>query len=377
MTQLLVGILLVAVILLAMGVIWLATRRRTSADGDFAALRHDMQTALSSHSQAVNTQLGQVLQTVLQQLGQVTSSLQEGLSSSGQLVSQAQAAVASELRSSQEVLGRVGKQLGEIQQAGRELSQATQTLQSVLGGAKTRGSLGEVALEALLADALPRSAYETQYRFSTGAIVDAIIRAGEKIIAIDSKFPLESYRRMADSAPAASSGSSSPEDARKDFFQAVRKHAESVAEKYILQNEGTLDVALMFVPSESVYYELLMTSDAKLGRLDDHCRGKGILPVSPNTLHAYLSAILMGLKGMQVEENAKHLQAGLAGLQSQLDSFAKVYDTLGGHLRHAQQCYDEADRKLDRTRGHLEQMAQGSLPEAQLPLKALEPASKD
>jgi len=365
MTQLLVGILLVAVILLAMGVIWLATRRRTSADGDFAALRHDMQTALSSHSQSVNTQLGQVLQTVLQQLGQVTTSLQDGLSSSGQLVSQAQAAVASELRNSQEVLGRVGKQLGEIQQAGRELSQATQTLQSVLGGAKTRGSLGEVALEALLADALPRSAYETQYRFSTGAIVDAIIRTGEKIIAIDSKFPLETYRRMADS----------PEDARKEFFQAVRKHAESVAEKYILQNEGTLDVALMFVPSEGVYYELLMTSDAKLGRLDDHCRGKGILPVSPNTLHAYLSAILMGLKGMQVEENAKHLQAGLAGLQSQLDSFAKVYDTLGGHLRHAQQCYDEADRKLDRTRGHLEQMAQGSLPEA--PLKALEPASRD
>lgn len=367
MTQLLVGILLVAVILLAMGVIWLATRRRTPADSDFAALRHDMQTALSSHSQAVNTQLGQVLQTVLQQLGQVTTSLQDGLSSSGQLVSQAQAAVASELRNSQEVLGRVGKQLGEIQQAGRELSQATQTLQSVLGGAKTRGSLGEVALEALLADALPRSAYETQYRFSTGAIVDAIIRTGEKIIAIDSKFPLETYRRMADS----------PEDARKEFFQAVRKHAESVAEKYILQNEGTLDVALMFVPSEGVYYELLMTSDAKLGRLDDHCRGKGILPVSPNTLHAYLSAILMGLKGMQVEENAKHLQAGLAGLQSQLDSFAKVYDTLGSHLRHAQQCHDEADRKLDRTRGHLEQMAQGSLPEAPLPLKALEPASKD
>lgn len=370
MTQLLVGILLVAVILLAVGVIWLAPRRRTPADGDFAALRQDMQAALSSHSQAVNAQVGQVLQTVIQQLGQVRSSLQEGLSSSGQLVSQTHVALTTEL-------GRVRTQLGEFQQAGRELSQATQTLQSVLGGAKTRGSLGEVALEALLADALPRSAYETQYRFSTGAIVDAIVRAGERIVSIDSKFPLESYRRMADSAPAVGSGTSSPEDARKEFFHAVRKHAESVAEKYILQNEGTLDVALMFVPSEGVYYELLMTSDGKLGRLDDHCRSKGILPVSPNTLHAYLSAILMGLKGMQVEENAKHLQAGLAGLQSQLDLFAKVYDTLGGHLRHAQQCYDEADHKLERTRGHLEQMAQGSLPEAQLPLKALEPASKD
>ena len=363
--QVTVAALLVLVILLAVGVVWLSTRRVDSSKSDFATLRQEMQTALLSHSQSVNTQVGQMLQTVLQQLGQVRSSVQEGLSNSGQLVSQAHAAVATELRNSQEVLGRVGKQLGEIHQAGRDLSQATQTLQSVLGGAKTRGSLGEVALETLLADALPRSAYETQYRFSTGAIVDAIVRTGGKIVSIDSKFPLEVYRRMMDSG----------EDARREFFQVVRKHAESVAEKYILQDENTLDVALMFVPSEGVYYELLMTADAKLGRLDDHCRGKGILPVSPNTLHAYLSAIMMGLKGMQVAENAKHLLAGLAGLQGQLDSFAKVYDTLGGHIRHAQQCYDEAERKLDRTQGNLEQMAQGTLPE--IPEKALEAASID
>ena len=365
MTQALMAALIAVVILLALGIVWLSMRRRGDGESQISALRQDMQTALQAHSQAVNTQLGQVLQTVLQQLGQVNTSLQEGLTNSGQLVSQAQSAVATELRNSQEVLGRVGKQLGEIQQAGRDLSQATQTLQDVLGGAKTRGSLGEVALEALLADALPRSAYETQYRFSTGGIVDAVIRSGEKLIAIDSKFPLETYRRLVESG----------DDARKEFFQAVRKHAESVAEKYILQNEGTLDVALMFVPSESVYYELLMTSDAKLGRLDDYCRSKRILPISPNTLHAYLSAILMGLKGMQVEENAKHLQAGLAGLQSQLETFAKVYETLGGHIRHAQQCYDDADRKLDRARGNLEQMAQGALPDA--PMKALEAASKD
>lgn len=363
--QVMVAALSSLVICLAIGVIWLSTRRGASTQKDFASLRQDMHAALLSHSQSVNAQVAQSLQTVLQQLGQVRTSVQEGLSTSGQLVSQAQTAVAAELRNSQEVLGRVGKQLGEIHQAGRDLSQATQTLQSVLGGAKTRGSLGEVALETLLADALPRSAYETQFRFSTGTIVDAIVRTGGKIVSIDSKFPLEVYRRMLDTG----------EDARKEFFQVVRKHAEAVAEKYILQDENTLDVALMFVPSEGVYYELLMTSDAKLGRLDDHCRGKGILPVSPNTLHAYLSAIMMGLKGMQVAENAKHLLAGLAGLQGQLDSFAKVYDTLGGHLRHAQQCYDEAERKLDHTQGNLEQMAQGTLPETLT--KALEPASID
>lgn len=356
------AIIVILGILLAIAVTLLFSRRQNAPGAEIGSLRRDMQAALMAQSQALNSQLAQVTQTVLQQLGQVNSSLQDGLASSGKLVSQAQAAVATELRNSQEVLSRLGKQLGEIQQAGRDLSNATQTLQTVLGGAKTRGSLGEVALETLLADALPCSAYETQYRFLTGAIVDAVIRAGDKMIAIDSKFPLESYRRLVDSG----------EEARKEFFQAVRKHADSIAEKYILQNEGTLDVALMFVPSEGVYYELLMTSDAKLGRLDDYCRARGIFAVSPNTLHAYLSAILTGLKGMQVAENARHLLAGLAGLQSQLDSFAKMYDTLGSHLRHAQQCHDEAGRKLDRVQGNIEQMAQGALPET--PAPALEAA---
>lgn len=359
MTGLFIAIILTFGILLAITLTLLFARRQNAADAEIGTL---LQTALMAHSQAMNTQLAQVMQTVFQQLGQVNSSLQDGLASSGRLVSQAQAAVAAELRNSQEVLSHLGKQLGEIQQAGRDLSNATQTLQVVLGGAKTRGSLGEVALETLLADALPFSAYETQYRFLTGAIVDAVIRAGDKMIAIDSKFPLESYRRLVDCG----------EDARKEFFQAVRKHAESIAEKYILPNEGTLDVALMFVPSEGVYYELLMTSDAKLGRLDDYCRVRGIFAVSPNTLHAYVSAILTGLKGMQVAENARHLLAGLAGLQSQLDSFAKMYDTLGSHLRHAQQCHDDAGRKLDRVQGSIEQMAQGALPES--PAPALEPA---
>jgi DNA recombination protein RmuC len=365
---LLIGLIVALMIALAISVIALVSRRGP-AESEFSALRQEMQAALSSQAQALSGQLNQamssVTQQVTQQLGQVSESLRKGLADSGMLASQAQQAVASELKNSQELWGEVQKRLGEFHELSRGLSQATQTLQTVLGGAKTRGALGEVALESLLADALPRNAYETQFRFSTGAIVDAAIRTGEKIIPIDSKFPLESYRRLVESG----------EEARKEFFQAVRKHAESIAEKYILQDEGTLDVALMFVPSEGVFYELLMTADARLGQLDDYCRARGIIPVSPNTLHAYLSAILMGLKGLQVAENAKHLLASLAGLQGQLESFAKVYDTLGGHLRHAQQSYDDADRKLDRARASLEQMAQGALPEA--PQKALEATTQD
>ncbi len=193
---------------------------------------------------------------------------------------------------------------------------------------------------------------------------DAIVRSSERILSIDSKFPLEAYRRLLDA---------SDDAARRDFSQAVRKHADSIAEKYILPDEHTFDYALMFVPSEGVYYELLMTEDSKYGRLDEYCRSKRVFPVSPNTFYACLSAIAVSLRGQQIEENARHLFAGLAGLKKQFESFADVYERLGTHLRHAQQSYEDADSKLNRARNSLEQMSQGALPEGAP--KALESAS--
>jgi DNA recombination protein RmuC len=255
-------------------------------------------------------------------------------------------------------------QLGEVQQAGRDMSQATQTLQTILSGAKTRGTLGEVALERLLEDALPRSAYDTQHRFaSTGAIVDAIVRSGERLLSVDSKFPLEAYRRLVDSG----------EDARREFCVAVRKHADCIAEKYILPEEHTFDYALMFVPSEGVYYELLLTEDSKYGMLDEYCRSKRVFPVSPNTFYACLSAFAISLQGQKIEESTRMILAGMSGLKKQFESFTDVYEKLGNHLRHAQLSYEEADSKLTRARNSLEQMSQGALSEPDQ--KTLEPAT--
>ena len=251
-----------------------------------------------------------------------------------------------------EALARVHQQLGEVRQAGAQLSQASQTLQTILGGAKTRGILGEVALEQLLSDALPQANYEIQHRFSTGEAVDAVIHAGDKLVCVDSKFPLEAYRRLAENG----------EESRREFAKAVRVHVDAIAEKYILPGEGTLDFALMFVPSENVYYEMLVTEDTK-GRLDDYCRSHRVIPVSPNTLYAYLGAILMGLKGLQVEENAKMLLSSLGGLSKQLDLFSDVFSKVGTHLRNAQQSYTDADTRLERARTTLNQMAQGDLPD--------------
>jgi len=203
---------------------------------------------------------------------------------------------------------------------------------------------------------LPHSAYTTQYRFaSTGAIVDAIVRSGERLLSVDSKFPLEAYRRLLETG----------DDARRDFCVAVRKHADCIAEKYILPDEHTFDYALMFVPSEGVYYELLLTEDSKYGMLDEYCRSKRVFPVSPNTFYACLSAFAISLQGQKIEERTRHILAGMAGLKKQFEGFSDVYEKLGNHLRHAQQSYEEADSKLSRTRNSLEQLDQGAFSEAE------------
>ncbi len=355
-----IGILAIVVIA---AIVWSASRR---TDAQLSAVRQEMQSSLTAQSQTVLTQMNSLMQSVTQQLGQVRQELQAGVASSGQLASSAQTAMAQQLQASNEAIRKISTQLGEVQQAGRDLSQSAQTLQNVLGGAKTRGSLGEVALERLLEDALPTSAYQMQFRFlSTGATVDAIVRNGERILSIDSKFPLEAYRRLAETG----------NEARREFCTAVRKHADSIAEKYILPDEHTFDYALMFVPSEGVYYELLMSEDAKYGQLDGYCRSKHVFPVSPNTFYACLSAIASSLQGQKIAENARHLMASLEGLKKQFESFGDGYDKLGNHLRHAQGTYEDAGSKLNRARNTLEQMSQGTLPDGST--KLLEPASSE
>jgi DNA recombination protein RmuC len=342
------------------------------SDAQLSAVRQEMQNSLATQGQAVasqiNAQIGQLAQSVTQQLGQVRAELQTGVATTGQLTSDAQREVSRRLQSSTDMLMQMSQRIGEMQQTSRDLSKTTSTLQDILSGVKTRGALGETMLDTLLADALPQGAYSMQHRFgSTGSIVDAIVRSGDHLLCIDSKFPLEAYRRLVDSG----------DEARRDFSIAVRKHADSIAEKYILPHEYTLDYALMFVPSEGVYYELLMSQDSKYGRLDEYCRAKHVVPVSPNVLCAFVNAVAISLKGQKFEENARHILAGLAGVKKQLEIFSEVHEKLGNHLRHAQQSYEDADAKLTRVTNSIGQMSQGVLPEAEAVQQVLLPPSEE
>lgn len=312
--------------------------------------------AFQVHAHSVRTR--DVGATMDMRLGEVRDALQKGLADSGRLAAEAQQGVSQSLQEATRLFGDLRERLGGLEEAGRQLGQATRTLEMVLSGARTRGSLGEAALEALLADVLPSAAYELQYSFRTGTQVDAVVKLGEKLLPIDSKFPLDAYRRLAEA-----SDPKAAEQARKEFAATVRKHADDIAAKYILPAEGTLDIAFMFVASEGVYYELLLTADGK-GPLQEYCRAKRVVPVSPNSLHAYLLVILMGLHGMQVEENARRLLAALSGLEGQLNDFADLYATLGAHLKNARDRYEEAVPKLADTQRVLKEIAAGALPPA-------------
>jgi DNA recombination protein RmuC len=178
----------------------------------------------------------------------------------------------------------------------------------------------------------------------------------DKLMAIDSKFPLDAFRRI----------SAEGDEARRAFANAVKGHADSIAKKYIVPDEGTLDVALMFVPSENVYCEMLNTQDGKGAQIDEYCRNKKIIAVSPNTLYANLCVIAMGLRGMQIEENAKRLLANLSGVQKQVETFADVFEKLGTHLKNAQQSYSEADRRFEKAQNTLASVVSGGTPAASM-----------
>ncbi len=373
MSAVLIGIVVVVVLLAAW--LFLQTARNLGKEEESRArmeqLQRDLQT-LAGQTQNFSQQLGQLAQNVTKSLEGVTGALQRGVTDSATIAAQAQTAMASELKNSRETLGQIQQQLGAVQQAGHQMSQTAQTLQNILGGAKSRGSLGEVALERLLEDALPRERYQRQYRFSSGEAADAVIFLRDKLLPIDSKFPLDAFRRISEQS--AAQASPQADEARRAFVTAVKGHADSIAKKYILPNEGTLGIALMFVPSENVYYELLMTADAKAQPLDEYCRSRNVIAVSPNTLYAHLQIILMGLQGMQIEENAERLHASLAGMQKQLDNFTEVFEKVGTHLKNAQQSYSESEKRLDKAKDTLDGLLGASASDAALESAEAPPA---
>jgi DNA recombination protein RmuC len=279
------------------------------------------------------------------------------------------------LASSSQTLQQVSDRLAGIDTAAKrivdEVGPAISSLQDVLKAPAVRGSFGEFLLEQLLADILPSNHYSLQYAFRSGERVDAIVRLPEGIVPIDSKFPLSNFQRVL----AAQSTEEREREARS-FVRDVKGHIDNVS-KYILPDEGTLPFAMMYIPSESVYYEVMVRDDvcSDRGMLADYARQKNVFPVSPNTFYALLQAVAKGLRGLKVEERAREILDHLARLQGDFQHIRGDFQIMGQHISHAKTKYDEVDKRVSRFGDRLSLPLEGG--RAELPADPPQAPSSD
>ncbi len=235
------------------------------------------------------------------------------------------------------------KEAGTMNEIGRSIKE----FQEFLNSPKLRGNIGEHVLTDALGQVFSKEQYELQFRFREGQIVDAMIKSANGYIPIDSKFPLEDYRRMmANEDPAARAS------ALKDFERSVRKHIDDIAKKYILPQEGTVDFAVMYVPSESIYYEIILQSEDVM----THARNRRIILVSPNTFFHFLRVILMGLERTQLSEQSKQVWELLRGLQQDTAKFSESLGLVSRHLTNAKNAMDNATNEYGRIANRVDQI---------------------
>ena len=250
------------------------------------------------------------------------------------------------IQSSQQVLGRLNTQIGELQGTNKQmllLGTEVRRLQNILSSPKLRGQMGEWSLEHLLSQVLPKNSYELQYTFKDGKIVDALVQMPDFSVPIDAKFPLPSFEK-------AVKAENDEEKAklRKQFLNDVIKHIDKIASDYIRPAEGTLDFAIMYIPAENIYYETIVKYADDTKDILECSLDKKVIPVSPNLLYAYLMTVVMGLHGLRIEKQAAEIRQNLKKLNASFADFLSDWDVLGTHLRNAYSKYDEGHKKLDR-----------------------------
>lgn len=304
-----------------------ATASLALLQNQILSLQDQLRKSLEDTRTSVEQRLISINDTVLRQLMGVHASVKDGLVETGRTAKEVSERLVS--------LEQTNKQIYEI---GKNIS----SLQEILRAPKLRGTLGELFLGDLLEQILPKENFELQYAFKGGQRVDAVIKIGGKLVPVDSKFTLESFVRMVEAQNEADK-----RRYRKEFLSSIRARIDEI-EKYIRPDEGTFDFALMYIPAENVYYETVIKDEkyGEDGSVIYYALKKRVIPVSPNSFYAYLQAILFGLRGMKIEENAVEVLNNVTRLQSDLKRIIAEYETLGSHLQNANKKFDEIQRKV-------------------------------
>jgi len=230
-------------------------------------------------------------------------------------------AVNERLDNAAKVISQVQRNLGEMSEIGKGI----RTLQDFLQSPKLRGGLGEEVLKEMIGQTFPKNAFHLQYPFKSGMKVDAVLKTDAGLLCIDSKFPMENFNLMI-------KGETETErnTGKKQLIQDVKKHIEDISKKYILPEEGTMDFALMYIPSEAVYYEIV-----NIPELSTLARRMRVYPVSPNTLYAHLQVLLLSFEGKDLEQKSKEVFRTLRAIQKDYEKTNDNLSLLQKHLTNA------------------------------------------
>lgn len=228
--------------------------------------------------------------------------------------------ISERLDNAAKVVGLVQKELGSMSEIGRQLSD----FQHFLRSPKMRGNLGEQILKDLLEQVIPRDSFVMQYKFRSGNVVDAIIKTRDKIYPIDSKFPLENFNKIEKTKD-----EKEKKQLAREFISDVRKHIRSVSDKYIVPEEGTVDFAIMYIPSESLYYEVITKYNEEL---NNYAIERKVFLVSPNSFFYFLRTVMLGMEGQKLEENSKKILELLQTLQKDNKIFGEGLSILDRHV---------------------------------------------
>lgn len=217
-----------------------------------------------------------------------------------------------------------------------------QSLQDILKNTKQRGILGEYFLETTLKNVLPPDNYKMQYKFKDGEIVDAVVFVGKNIVPVDSKFSLENYEKIMNAA-----NDTEREKYEKLFKQDLKNRIDETS-KYIRPDEGTMEFAFMFIPSETIYYDLLMRSSQvnSTDLIEYAFNQKHVIIVSPTNFLAYLQTVLQGLRAFQIEENAKEIRGNVEKLGKHISAYEEYFKKLGNNLGTTVNSYNAAYKEL-------------------------------
>lgn len=308
-----------------------------------------LQNQLNASSQQTAQQVDALTKTVVQSLQALSGQMSRSMTDTNK-------SVADRLDGAARVMGDVRQKLGQLEESSRRMTEVGRDiaqLQDILKPPKLRGSLGELFLGDLLSQILPPSHYALQYRFKGGEAVDAVVRLRMGLVPIDAKFPLDNLKRVL-----AAENEDARKAAKKVFVRDVKTHIDALAKKYIRTDENTFDFALMYIPAENVYYETIIKDDDLGGEMSlfTYALGKRVIPVSPNSFYAYLQTIILGLKGMRVEEESREIITHLARLRKDFENFADAFRLVGQHLDNSVKKYAAAQNRFSRIEAKVDQI---------------------